>query len=172
MNSPNKVKDTSDKSGFKLPENYFENFENRLFNKIESETLPKETGFKAPNRYFENLEDSVLQKLHTQEKSHKLISLNPRMTLIYLTAIAACLVIIVTTLIENESIVRQMESIKTGAIETYIDEGYLDLENDEIFALFDNEDLNNINFESDLFSEESLEDYLLENNIEETILIE
>ena len=87
-------------------------------------------------------------------------------------AIAACLAIIVSLLIKNDSIVKQIDSIKTASIETYIDEGYLDLESYEVLALLDDEELSNINFESDIFSEESLEDYLLENSIEETLLIE
>lgn len=166
------MKDKNYKSGFKVPENYFDNFEKRIFDKIESETLPKETGFKAPDGYFDNLEDIILQKLNAVEKPQKVISLNSTRTWIYLTAVAACLAIIVSMLIRNESIVKQMDSIKTASIENYIDEGYLDLESYEVLALLDDEDFADINFESDIFSEESLENYLLENSIEETLLIE
>ena len=160
------------KSGFKVPENYFDNFEKRIFNKIESETLPKETGFKVPDGYFDSLEDTLLQRLNAEEKPQKVISLNSRKTWIYLTAIAACLTIILSILIKDESIVKQMDLLKTASIENYIEEGYLDLESYEVLALLDDEDLTNINFESDIFSEELLEDYLLENSIEETLLIE
>ena len=72
----------------------------------------------------------------------------------------------------SESIVKQMDSLKIASIENYIDEGYLNLESYEVLALLDDEDLTNIDFESDIFSEESLENYLLENSIEETLLIE
>jgi hypothetical protein len=166
------VKDKKYKSGFKVPENYFDNFDKRLFSKMESETLPKETGFKVPDGYFDNLEDVVLQKLNTEGKPQKLINLNSRRTWVYLTAIAASLAIIVSVLIRNESIVKQMDSIKIASIENYIEEGYLDLESYEVLALLNDEDLININFESDIFSEELLETYLLENSIEETLLIE
>jgi hypothetical protein len=166
------VKDKKYKSGFKVPENYFDDFEKRIFKKIESETLPKETGFKVPDGYFDNLEDTLLQRLHTEEKSQKVIQLNSRSTWVYLTAIAACLAIIVSMLVKNESIVKQMNSLKIASIENYIDEGYLDLESYEVLALLDDEDLTNINLENDIFSEESLENYLLENSIEETLLIE
>lgn len=166
------MKDKKYKSGFKVPENYFDNFEKRLFNTIESETLPKETGFKAPDGYFDNLEDTLLQKLNATEKPQKVISLNSRRTWVYLTAIAACLTIIISMLIKDESIVKQIDSIKTVTIENYIDEGYLELESYEVLALLDDDDLADLNFESDIFSEESLENYLLENSIEETLLIE
>lgn len=166
------MKDKKNKSGFKVPENYFDDFEKRLLKKIESETLPKETGFKVPDRYFDTLEDTLLQRLHTEEKSQKVIHLNSRSTWVYLTAIAACFAIIVSILVRNESIVKQMNSLKIASIENYIDEGYLDLDSYEVLALLDDEDLTNINVENDIFSEESLENYLLENNIEETLLIE
>ena len=166
------MEDKKYKSGFKVPENYFDSFEKRIFDTIESETLPKETGFKVPDGYFENLEDTILQKLTATDKPRKVIPLNSRKTWIYLTAIAACLAVIISMLIRDESIVKQLDLIKTATIENYIDEGYLDLESYEVLALLDDEDLTSINFESDIFSEESLENYLLENSIEETLLIE
>jgi hypothetical protein len=166
------VKDKKYKSEFKVPENYFDDFEKRIFNKIESETLPKDTGFKAPDGYFDNLEDVILQKLNTEEKPQKLINLNSRRTWVYITSIAACLAIIASMLISNKSIVKQIDSLKTASIEKYIEEGYLDLESYEVLALLDDEDLTKINFESDIFSEETLDNYLLENSIEETLLIE
>ena len=67
------MKDKKYKSGFKVPENYFDNFDERLFKTIESETLPKETGFKVPDGYFDNLEDSLLQKLNTEEKPQRFL---------------------------------------------------------------------------------------------------
>jgi hypothetical protein len=166
------VKDKKHKSGFKVPENYFDDFDKHIFKKIESENLPKQTGFVVPYGYFDNLEDTILQNLNTEPKPHRHISLNSRRTWAYLTAIAACLAIIVSMLIRDESFIKQMESLKTVTIENYIDEGYLDLESYEVLALLDDEDLANMNFESYVFSEELLENYLLDNSIEETLLIE
>lgn len=170
--NPNKVNDKKHKSGFKVPENYFDDFENRIFNKIESETLPKEHGLKVPDGYFDNLEDTLLVRLNAEEKTPKVIQLNSKAKWIYLTAIAACLAIIVSMFLRDESIVKQMDSLKTASVENYIEEGYLDLDSYEVLALLDDEEVTNINFESDIFSEELLENYLLENSIEETLLIE
>ena len=36
-------------NGFKSPEDYFEDFEDRLFNKLSEDKLPKESGFKIPD---------------------------------------------------------------------------------------------------------------------------
>ena len=48
---------------FKTPENYFEDFEERLFSKIAEENFPKSTGFKIPKQYFENLDVRILKEV-------------------------------------------------------------------------------------------------------------
>ena len=83
-----------------------------------------------------------------------------------------CFAIIVSVFYSNKSIVKQIDSIKTSSIENYIDEGFIDLKSYEVLALLDDEDIVNIDLESNIFSEESLENYLLEKRIEETFLIE
>jgi len=61
------------KTGFTTPDNYFNNFDKKLLNKLsmeESESeLPIKTGFTAPDDYFENFEKTVLQKLSVEEKN-------------------------------------------------------------------------------------------------------
>lgn len=166
------MKDNKHKHGFKVPENYFENFETRLFEKINSEGLPKESGFRVPEGYFENLEDRVIQKLYASENQPKVIRLNSKRTLAYVIAIAACLALIISVAVQNKSIVQQLDSLKVASIENYIDEGYMDLESYEVMALLNDEDLTNMNLENDIFSEKSLETYLMEHRIEETLLIE
>lgn len=59
------------KTGYSTPDNYFNNFEEKLLNKLsikENESvLPTETGFSTPDNYFDNLEETVLQKLSIEE---------------------------------------------------------------------------------------------------------
>jgi len=61
------------KAGFTTPENYFNNFDEKLLNKLSIEenesTIPLETGFKTPDSYFTNLEETVLQKLSVEENN-------------------------------------------------------------------------------------------------------
>ena len=160
------------KTGFKVPAHYFDTLEETICNEIDLEVLPKDTGFIAPVGYFENVETVVLQTLNFDEKPKSVIGLNSRKTLVYVSAVAACFAIIVSVFYSNKSIVKQIDSIKTSSIENYIDEGFIDLKSYEVLALLDDEDIVNIDLESNIFSEESLENYLLENRIEETFLIE
>ena len=55
---------------FKTPEGYFENFNQRLFERLEEENdepntdfLPKSDGFGIPEKYFESVQLSIIQKL-------------------------------------------------------------------------------------------------------------
>lgn len=78
---------------FKVPEGYFETFEEQLFSKISEEKFPKTNGFKVPQNYFENIEESVLIAVNNSEKTTKVISLFPKKYFGYAAAIAACMVI-------------------------------------------------------------------------------
>jgi len=61
------------KTGFTTPENYFNNFDEKLLKKLSIEksesTLPLETGFKAPDDYFENFEETVLHTLSVEKNT-------------------------------------------------------------------------------------------------------
>ena len=79
-------KHISDKSGFKVPETYFEDFEIKLLN---SEKQKNKSGFTVPKGYFENFEIS-------KHKSTKVI----RLTEIQKTlGVAATLLILLGTLL-------------------------------------------------------------------------
>jgi hypothetical protein len=166
------VKEKKHKHGFKVPDNYFDNFEARLFDKINLESLPKDSGFRVPEGYFERFDDRMVQKLFGSENRPKVIRLNSKRTLTYVLAIAACLALIVSVALQKESLVQQLDSLKITSIENYINEGYMDLESYEVMALLNDDDLVNMNIENDIFSEESLETYLMDHDIEETLLIE
>ncbi|MDI9311156.1 MAG: hypothetical protein QM535_13145 [Limnohabitans sp.] len=60
-------------SGFKIPENYFEEFEEQLMQRIsfEETTQKTSTGFKTPEFYFETLEDRLLQRINFEENNEK-----------------------------------------------------------------------------------------------------
>jgi len=156
-------------SGFKTPQNYFEDFEAQLFGKIEEDNLPKTAGFKVPENYFENLEDRVLKQIKTSEKPAKVIPLFPKKYFGY-AAIAACLVIgftIFDTQTENVT----LDALQLATIDNYIEEGNLNLDLYDITTFINDEDILNVNLEEQQFSEATLKNYLLE-NLDEEILID
>lgn len=158
-------------SGFKTPENYFESFEEHLFAKISEENFPKSTGHKVPDGYFQNLEDRVLKTVINSEKPKKVIPLFPKKYFGYAATIAACLLIgftIFNTKTDNSS----LDSLQLAAIDTYIEDGNLNLDLYDLTSYIDDEDFTDLNFDARQFSETALENYILENIDEETLINE
>lgn len=161
------------KHGFKIPEDYLDSFEDRLFDKIKEETLPKEDGFQVPDGYFDILEEQVMQRVSEEKKETPVIPLFSRRMLTYVAAVAAVLALIVTIAWpDGPTIEEEISELSTTTIEEYMDDGNMSLDTYEIAALFDDESLADVFIETDLFSDEILEDYLLENLDESELLIE
>lgn len=158
-------------SGFKTPENYFEDFNVQIFSKIEEENLPKSAGFKTPKGYFENLETQVLKTLVTSEKPQKVISLFPKKYFGYAATLAACLVI-GFAIFNNKTSKTNLDALQLAAIDTYIEEGNLNLDLYDLASFMDDEDIKEVNFESKQLSDNALENYILENVDEETLINE
>ena len=78
------------KTGFKIPENYFDNFEERVMQQVSFEQNKFETGFKIPDNYFENFEDGTLTKIEV--KPVKVISLWQRKS-VWISSVAAIFII-------------------------------------------------------------------------------
>lgn len=160
----------NNKHGFKTPPEYFEGLDDRVFNSIHVEELPKNSGFEVPAGYFDQLEDVLLKKIKNSEKETKVISLFSRYKLGYVAAIAACAVVLFS--IFNREQQETVSNLDFALIESYIEEGSLDLEAYEVLALFDNEGIEDLSLNNNLIDQENLEDYLYENFDESTFTIE
>lgn len=154
---------------FKVPEGYFESFEEQLFSKISEEKFPKSNGFKVPNGYFEKLEVQVFNTLENSEKPKKVISLFPKKYLGYAAAIAAS-VVIGFSLFNNDQGSQNIDILQWSAIDSYINEGNLNLDLYDLTTMIDDSDLSGIDFRTQQLSEKAMEDYLFE-NIDSEILI-
>src|SRR5690606_4418897 len=158
-------------SGFKTPENYFEDFEAQLFSKIDEVNLPKSAGFKVPQNYFENLDEEILKSVMDSEKPTKVISLIPKKYYGYAASIAACLIIgfaVFNSISENEN----LDALQMAAIDNYIEEGNLNLDFYDVTTFINDEDIANLDLGKQRFSEASLKNYLLENMDENTLIDE
>lgn len=148
--------------GFKTPENYFENFDERLFAKMEEELLPKEPGFKVPDNYFETLEEKLLTNVFASEKQLRRIPLFQNRAVIWGMAIAAC-VAVIFTVVKTNTASNSITSLEFSSIESYIDDENLDLDSFDLMGLLNDEDIATLSNENRMFSEENLENYLIEN---------
>jgi len=147
---------------FKVPTNYFDEFENHLFKKINEEVLPKNIGFKTPTGYFNKLDIKIKRKNNSKSKEGKLIPIVSKKTFMYAASIAA-IVILVFSVLKNSTPVYTLEEIEISNIENFINEGNIQLKQYEISILFTDEILNNITSIKVRLSGNQLENYLLEN---------
>jgi len=147
---------------FKVPTNYFDEFENHLFKKINEEVLPKNIGFKTPTGYFNKLDIKIKRKNNSKSKEGKLIPIVSKKTFMYAASIAA-IVILVFSVLKNSTPVYTLEEIEISNIENFINEGNIQLKQYEISILFTDEILNNITSNQSQLSGNQLENYLLEN---------
>ena len=156
-------------TGFKVPKDYFDTLEDNVLSQLKvDETLgkSKDPGFALPDNYFTDVENKVLDTIKDQDS--KVISLFSTSNLLYVSGIAAAIVILFGIF------------MKGGAItETVIDaemaEAYLiqqDLSTYELASLLTEEDITSLNEEimNEAFTDDEMEDYLLENvNLEDII---
>jgi hypothetical protein len=47
-------------TGFKVPKDYFENFEDRLLSELKLKETASPSGFKLPEDYFDSLDNKIL----------------------------------------------------------------------------------------------------------------
>ncbi len=157
------------KSGFKVPENYFQDLEAKIMHKVTNdeeslETYKGQPGFALPPNYFEQLEETIFAKLELEAREKKVIPLWKKRKFYYATAVAAVFLAIISTVLFNPVLPEtSMESIELSAIEEYIDRGYIDLNFNEISAYLTEEGYAADNFNTSGLTDEEMLDYLTEN---------
>ncbi|WP_026934622.1 hypothetical protein [Christiangramia echinicola] len=160
-------------SGFKVPEDYFGNLEDKMldnFNMQESVELKSTgSGFKVPDGYFDTLEETITSR--TNQQKPRVISLFKKEYIFYAAAVIALFALLLGDFFKsgsNQNI--GWDDIELSAMENYIDEGYemgyIDLNSSEysdfIFnggQLVQEEDFNSVNSDAVFeYIDENLED--------------
>lgn len=151
-------------TGFNTPKDYFNTFEERLFDRMKTEAvIPKETGFKTPDSYFDSLEDSLSKELfHTKEATKVIPLQRKRNYLKYITyAAAACIVFFVAiNFINTDSTKLTIEEIVDSEINSFIEDDLIALNNYDLITVYEEENIDvSTIFEVDLNETETI-DYL------------
>ncbi|WP_028873375.1 hypothetical protein [Psychroserpens burtonensis] len=154
-------------SGFKVPKDYFSQVEEQILSEVQLKSTVDVSGFDVPDSYFESLENKIFLKLE-EEQDVKVIPLFSWKKVMYVSAIAACLVLMFNVFY-NASETITFDSLETASIENYLEQE--DYTSYELASLLTEDELNINNFTDTEISEESLEDYLFDqSNIEDLIL--
>lgn len=157
--------------GFTAPDDYFENFEDRLFLNIAVEDFPKSSGFKVPDNYFTELENRMLAVVETPKTSVRVISLFSKRYIGVAAAIAAFLILGITVF-KSPNISSNIDSLQLATIDKYIDAGNLNLDLYELTSYINDEDISNIDLQGQQMEDTDIEAYLFENTNEETTIYE
>jgi uncharacterized membrane protein YvbJ len=157
-------------TGFKTPNNYFDTVEDKIMDALHQENnlnLSKETGFKTPDNYFDTIESVIMTKIET-ENTTKVIKLISKRNLIYVSSIAAAILLLFNLSIFNKNIT--FGSLDTETVENYII--YEDISSYELAALLSDDNLVEADFIQQSFTDNTLENYLLDNLDLEELIIE
>lgn len=137
-------------SGFKTPKDYFNKFEENLFDKLSIEhhqiDTPQETGFEVPENYFDKLEDTLLKKV--EQPKPKVISLFNKKQFLYVASIAAILVLSLFIFNPSSDNAITFDDIDYATFEEYLNLQDLDISPNELADLYeiDNNELDEITF--------------------------
>ena len=146
-------------TGHKVPNGYFDAFEKDLFDAVHAKNQlksVKSSGFTVPEGYFDNLETSLLP-LNTK-KSSKVLPLISKKTLVYISGIAAAILLLFNLhIFKKDSIT--LNDIEVATVEQYIINE--DISSYYIASLLEDEQLRFENFIDYNLNKTQIEDYLL-----------
>ena len=161
----NKIKNKG--AGFKAPENYFENLEDKILSKINKSDLTKNTGFKTPDKYFENIDNKILTKIKSN-KSSKVVSLKNYnyIKIISFSIAASFLLFIGINKFKSNSNNFNFETVAISEIENWVENDLISFNAYDIAETFSDIDL----IIDDNYSDEEILDYLDNTDIENLII--
>tara|TARA_B100002049_G_scaffold223614_1_gene194278 strand:- start:711 stop:1217 length:507 start_codon:yes stop_codon:yes gene_type:complete len=115
-------------TGFKVPDNYFEDFKvdfsrNEVENSSTLETI-KSSGFKTPENY---LEDFKVEIPSAEKKTSKVISINRNKVFTFIST-AAAVALFILFIYKEDTIVPEASELSRLAIEDYLEQNEFDFE--------------------------------------------
>lgn len=140
------------RDGFKVPENYFENFQEQLGKRLSAKDSD---GFSVPEGYFESFGEKLEQRL--TESPGKVRKLRPRL-LAWGSAVAAAIILFVVLQPGSQYTSPTFSDLADAEIESYLEVGYEDLSAYEWAENFPPESLS----AEDLIEVEPAEEQLLD----------
>ncbi|GGD23943.1 hypothetical protein [Hyunsoonleella pacifica] len=157
-------------TGFKTPEGYFDDLDEKLLQYIKSDDLSVDkipSGFKVPEHYFEGIEDNIITAV-SKEKDTKVIPLFSKKNIRYVSSIAASVLLLISLFIFNNK--PEFDDLETQTVENYIIDA--NISSYEIASLLSEDDINEHTFITNDIEDETIEAYLLDTGDFESLMIE
>lgn len=150
----------SHKNKFKTPEGYFDNFNERLIDKIikEESIIPKHDGFEVPDDYFETFNKKIVTKFEP-----KIIQLKPYRNYYYIAASIIAILVFTFLFNQNKESKVGFDDLAVTELDAYFDSNVLGLSDYEIadYIPVENIYLTDITYKN--IEENTILDYLDEN---------
>ena len=156
-------------TGFYTPDNYFDTIEDNVMNNIKLNDIltSKSTGQKIPEGYFDTIEDRVFEKITSSKKEVNVVRLFTRKNMFYAASIAAAVILMLIVVLPSTP---SFSNLELETVENYIyQESY---SSEDIAALLSEEELEEVLYTDSSYSDESLENYILDNTTIEDLIIE
>ena len=156
--------------GFQIPEMYLNTVEDAVIAKISEQSFSKKNAFSTPNDYFQNFEDKLFSELTISKKPVKVISFRSRVLKFIPTAAAASVLLFIGLNYFTPSSNTTFDAISSDELDSWFDENYIDFNvNTSIdFVDADFTESNIIEDESSLEDEDILEYF---NSMDNTSLL-
>lgn len=155
------MKKVNKNSGFKLPENYLENFNDSLLDKISSQEeikIPNKEGFTVPKDYFDTLHKNISDKL--EDTPTKVIPLKSYKKYYYSAIAAAAIILLFVGINLNKTTNYSIEDIANSDIDSYIEYTDLNFSSYEIAEVVPVDNLDITDILDAGINEENIIDYL------------
>ena len=153
------------KTGFSIPEDYFNDVEETILTAKSTEVLPTENAFKVPDNYFDSLENNISHQLKSTNKK-PVITLQKRLLKYMLLATAAAILLFIGINRFNVNTF-SFDDVTLTDLEFLHENGYTTIYTDELAITLNSDD-----FYDDILpsvNDESLEDYF--NTIDNTTIL-
>ena len=159
-----KFKSLKNKKEFKTPPNYFKSVEDIIVTKLKSEVIQHKNNKEIPKDYFISFENTILNKLN---RNSKIVSKRKKIIKIITPLAIAASLLLIFVLKTNSSTI-SFNTVTTTEIETWINEGYIDINEFNIASIYDEIEIET-DFNSLLLTDDEVLDYLYDENIDDTI---
>lgn len=154
-----KMTEKTNSHGFKTPNDYLESMERQLLDRIDEINLPRHHGLSTPLHYFEQIEDRILSRVSDESREIKVVPFYAKHWIPWVSGMAACLV--AGFFIWNQISV-PAEVFADNEISTYIENGTLGVESQDLAQLLTAADIEELALEADFLTDENLDDYIIE----------
>jgi hypothetical protein len=147
------------KTGFTIPEGYFNSIENVFFSNSIEKCLPKKDGFNTPENYFNKLDNQILIKLRNSKKG-KLIKIK----MLQLVPIAATIAIFL--FIGINFVYTENSELSSDEITNWFETNINTISYDDITAFYGDANFDDIELLEHIINEDIIKTYIIANGID------